>query len=152
MKNTNIELIPVKSELDIATFAKLKTEMVHYHKQFADSSNIKDTETLKYTEEDSISHLNDENYFLFLIKFNKKFVGILEYKNSISDIKDESIVYVNSIYILEKYQGNQIGKNIIEYLKERFGTVELKVYYNLPAKEFYKHLGFKEVYSKLVLE
>lgn len=149
--NNRIDLIKVTQE-NLNVFAKLKVIEIHYHKKYADISNITDTETLNYTETDATSHFCEKDYYQYLISVNYETVGILEYKLTTASVSSKNICELCNIYIVEEQQNKGYATDIISYLKKTYHTLELDVYYNLQSKELYKSLGFKEIYSRMILE
>ncbi|MBB6461981.1 GNAT family N-acetyltransferase [Flammeovirga kamogawensis] len=66
-------------------------------------------------------------------------------------IKDEQIVgfvamvedYLAAIFVQTTMQGSGIGKNLLDFIKSKRETIQLKVYKNnLRSIQFYKHQGF----------
>lgn len=52
--------------------------------------------------------------------------------------------YLAAIFVKNNMQGNGVGKNLLNYIKERRETIQLKVYKkNYNSVNFYKRQGFK---------
>jgi len=52
--------------------------------------------------------------------------------------------YLAAIFVKNNMQGNGVGKNLLNYIKERRETIQLKVYKkNSRSVNFYKSQGFK---------
>jgi putative acetyltransferase len=52
--------------------------------------------------------------------------------------------YLAAIFVKDNMQGNGVGKNLLNYIKERRETIQLKVYKkNSNSINFYKSQGFK---------
>lgn len=86
--------------------------------------------------------LNDK-----IILKSKKRIGTISIEN-----KNE-IAYLSALLIEEKYQGKGLGKYLIEYVqkvskKKDCKLIELDVWENNPAVNFYKKLGFKKISKK----
>lgn len=62
-------------------------------------------------------------------------------KGFVSIINDS---FIGALFVLKDYQGQGIGKKLLNYCKEMYPTLELAVYKdNLSAVNFYKNAGFK---------
>ncbi|WML32900.1 N-acetyltransferase [Clostridium sp. OS1-26] len=52
--------------------------------------------------------------------------------------------FIGALFVLEEYHGQGIGKELINYCKSLYSSLELGVYVeNVSAVDFYKHCGFK---------
>lgn len=87
-------------------------------------------------------------------KENKKTMGTIYLPNSETylAIKEGNIVgfiamvenYLAAIFVKNNIQGNGVGKKLLNYIKERRETIQLKVYKkNYNSINFYKNQGFK---------
>lgn len=51
--------------------------------------------------------------------------------------------FIGALFVLEDYQGQGIGKKLLNHCKSLYDRLELAVYKeNKPSCEFYKHCGF----------
>lgn len=51
--------------------------------------------------------------------------------------------FIGALFVLEEYQGQGIGKKLLNHCKSLYSTLELAVYVdNIPSVNFYKHCGF----------
>lgn len=141
----------VKTPEEIKKFGKYKLELIKYHQQYANKLGLYDEKVDKYTYEDAVRHIGEENYYQFLIIYNDNEVGILEYEIKKSDIDNKDILYIKNIYIDESFRGNGIGKQIINELKQLNYRIELECWYGMPANELYKSLGMKEIKVRYML-
>lgn len=86
--------------------------------------------------------------------YNEKIYGYIKYKcqiiNETCDQFARKVCYVSELYINEEFQGNGLGKEVLEFIIEKaknegYDTVELDVYsFNDSAVSFYERNGFKE--------
>lgn len=87
-------------------------------------------------------------------KENKEAMGTIYLPNSETylAIKEGNIIgfiamaenYLAAIFVKNNMQGNGVGKNLLNYIKERRETIQLKVYKkNYNSVNFYKRQGFK---------
>lgn len=52
--------------------------------------------------------------------------------------------FIGALFVLEEYQGQGIGKKLINYCKKIYSNLELAVYVqNTASFNFYKHCGFE---------
>lgn len=79
-----------------------------------------------------------EQYIPMAKNFVYKEDGII--KGFISIIEDS---FIGALFVSEKYQGQGIGKKLINHCKSLYDNLQLAVYSNnTPAVNFYKHCGF----------
>ncbi|MCY6959525.1 N-acetyltransferase [Clostridium brassicae] len=51
--------------------------------------------------------------------------------------------FIGALFVLENYQGQGIGKKLLNYCKSIYSSLELAVYIeNISSVNFYKHCGF----------
>ncbi|EJP6472319.1 N-acetyltransferase [Clostridium botulinum] len=51
--------------------------------------------------------------------------------------------FIGALFVLEEYQGQGIGKKLLNHCKYLYSTLELAVYTkNISSVDFYKHCGF----------
>lgn len=77
----------------------------------------------------------------FVAEISGKVCGVIS-------IKEGDIYTIQSLYVLQAYQGQGIGTQLLEFVIKKFGntTYELRVAdYNHQAINFYKKFGFKLV-------
>lgn len=82
---------------------------------------------------------------------DKKIVGFLYYKTI-----DKVELEIHELYILKEYQGQGLGKKLINYLLELNKNIS-KVFLwvlekNVPAIYFYKKYGFEDNYKREYIE
>jgi putative acetyltransferase len=64
-------------------------------------------------------------------------------KGFISVGKDTNYSFIGALFVLEDYQGEGIGKKLLNSCKYLYSNLELSVYVeNIKAVNFYKHCGF----------
>ncbi|GIM30285.1 acetyltransferase [Clostridium polyendosporum] len=52
-------------------------------------------------------------------------------------------LFIGALFVLDDYQGQGIGRKLLEYSKSLYSSLELGVYTeNINAVNFYKHCGF----------
>jgi ribosomal protein S18 acetylase RimI-like enzyme len=77
----------------------------------------------------------------------------LNYKNAQTELKDPTALEVERIYVLEKYQGQQVGKQLIDFaikiaLNAKLAYLWLGVWeHNIKAISFYQKNGFEQFSS-----
>ncbi len=75
----------------------------------------------------------------FIIWYSQERVGLLKY------IENEKAIEVLQIQVLPDYQGNGIGKQVLEQLIEQQKVIRLKILKENPAKNLYQRMGFLTV-------
>lgn len=99
------------------------------------------------------AELEDENTKFFIAQINGKAVGYAKLRKGqpAECVKDENIVELHRLYVLEKLTRHGIGrvlmqKSLDEAKADGFDALWLSVFdLNLRAIRFYKKLGFKNV-------
>ena len=148
----NIKLKKVKTEEEINVFVNFKIELVKYHEQFASIIGLEDDVVKNYDRKDAMKTIGKSNYYQFLIEYNNKDIGLLEYQMKKSKIDNQKILYIKKLFISDKYRGKGIGKAIMNELKKKKYRIELECWYNMPSNEFYKSLGMKEIKTCYMLD
>ena len=146
-----MELIAVKSDEQIKLFGTYKLELIKYHQQYANKLGLIDKVVENYTYNDTIKHLNEVNYRQFLVVNNSNIVGILEYRIEQSEIDDNKILYLKNLYIRKDSRGKGLAKAAINELKKTGYRIELECWYGMPANDFYKSLGAKELKTRYTI-
>lgn len=140
----------------IDEFAKLKVELIHAHTDYANKVNINDTISSEYNTHNALKHLNEENYYQWLImnKHNNT-IGYIEFKKMKSSINNIDTLYINGIYIIPEFRhhgiGTQIIKNLMNYENKKY-NIELEAWYQLDAEKLYKKLGFQPMYTHYIYQ
>lgn len=147
----NLNLRKVESNKDIDLFVKYKVSLVKYHQQYANTIGLVDKIVENYNENDAKKHIGENNFFQYIVEYENNDVGILEYSIEISDIDNESILYVNKLFIDCKYRNLGIGKEVLLKIKNETDLrIELECWYGMPANELYKDLGMKEIKTRYI--
>lgn len=135
----------LESQDEIETFGKYKVALIKEHQYFANNLGLYDMVVDNYNIDDALRHIGQKNYYQFLIIINKQSVGMLEYKIETSEIDNNEILYLKDIYIKKECRCKGIGKKVLNELKKLNYRIELECWYNIPANNFYKSFGFKEL-------
>lgn len=147
-----VNLRKVESNKDIDTFVKYKIILVKYHQQYANAIGLIDEKVKNYNKDDAKKHIGQNNYFQYIIEHKNDDVGIIEYSIKTSSIDNEEILYINKIYIDDKHRGLRIGREVIKKIKNEINLrIELECWYGMPANDFYKSLGMKEIKTRYIL-
>lgn len=99
--------------------------------------------------EDELSNPDSRFYFALI---DNTIAGYLKlnYNNAQTELQDPNSLEVERIYILQQYQGQQIGKKLIDFaidiaISQKLIYVWLGVWeHNDKAIRFYKNKGFKQ--------
>ena len=83
---------------------------------------------------------------------NKQSIGIVEYKIENSEIDSKEILYLKDIYIKKEFRGRGLGREVLNELKKLKYRIELECWYGMPANNFYKSFGFKELKTRYMID
>ncbi|MBQ4122633.1 GNAT family N-acetyltransferase [bacterium] len=145
-----LTLKKVQSDEDIKIFAKLKLELIEYHKMYAQMAGITDFEIENYDYSSACKHINSRESYI--LQINTTDIGILQFDHQISDIDNANILYVHSLYICEKYRNKAFGIQVLKYLCNKYHTrIECSCWYDIPATQLYEKIGFKKMYTRYFL-
>lgn len=139
----SIELVAV-DRMNEDYYTEKAVELLKYHKGYAEILGINDKVVDAYTKEDAKKHFNDNNFRHYIIVNGGKNIGILQINLIKSDIDDEECIHISKIWSDGSYKG--VLRGVIGILRNKFKevkSIELECWYNLPANEVYKHIGFK---------
>lgn len=138
-----LKLVDVSKENEQYYIEKI-VNLVKYHKQYAEKMGIFDRVIVNYSNVDAVKHFNDPFYRHFLILNDKKPCGVLQIKIKQSSFDNNQSLHICKIWSEESISG--VLRFVINKLKELFpevNSLELECWYDLPANEIYKHLGFQ---------
>ena len=146
----NITLVNAEeSESNKQLFKSMVLELVKYHKEFADRAEIPDSIIDNYTLESAGKHFNESGYYNYIIEKCGIYVGIVQLELIKSTFNGLPALVFHKVYITKLAQGTGAFSDVVELIHKMFPdihSIELDCWYNLPAQEIYKHLGFKEAY------
>lgn len=142
----------VESTEEIKQFGKFKVDLIKYHQHYANALGLFDVVVDDYDNNKAIRNIGKIGFYQFLINFNDNYIGIVEYQIQKSDIDNTSILYLKDIYIEESYRGQGISTKIINELKKLNYRIELECWYGMPANEFYKSIGAKELKTRYMIQ
>ena len=142
----------LENQEEIKEFGRYKVELIKEHQCYANNLGLHDMVVDKYNINDALRHINQENYYQFLIINNKQSIGMLEYKIENSEIDNKEILYLKDIYIKKEYRGKGLGKEALNELKKLNHRIELECWYGMPANNFYKAFGFKELKTRYMID
>lgn len=142
----------LESQEDINEFGKYKVELIKEHQYYANNLGLYDRVVDKYDINDALRHVGQKNYYQFLIMNDKQNIGMLEYKIENSEIDNKEILYLKDLYIKKEFRSKGIGKKVLNELKSLNYRIELECWYNMPANDFYKAFGFKELKTRYMIE
>lgn len=138
------------SEYTKQLFKSMVLELVKYHGEYADKAGIQDDVVSGYTLDKAGRHLGQLGYYNYIIDKGGVYVGIVQVEPIISEFNSKPALIIYKIYITKLAQNTGVFQDTLEVLKQYFPdikSIELDCWYNLPAEEVYKHLGFKSAYT-----
>ena len=142
----------VESFNETEEFGRYKVELIKEHQYYANRLGLYDIVVDKYNINDALRHINEKNYFQFLIMKDNQSIGIVEYKIDISEIDNKEILYLKDIYIKKEFRGKGFGKQVLNELEKLNYRIELECWYGMPANNFYKSFGFKEIKTRYMID
>jgi len=137
---------------DAATLLELSRKT--FFDAFLHQNNIADMEAYASTAftlqkfEKELSNADSEFYFA-LVEGSIAGYLKLNYNNAQTELQDTDALEIERIYILSEYQGQQIGKHLINFaidtaINKKLNNVWLGVWeHNTKAIGFYKNKGFE---------
>lgn len=138
---------------DIPTIQDLAEKIWNYaYTDILSENQIKYMLDLMYSKNEISKHLENANYFYYLIFKNEVLAGFMGFENHYED----QTTKLHRIYLLEKFKGKGLGKKALEFLKEKTkasadNRIILNVNKDNKAKEVYESQGFK-VYNEAVFD
>ncbi len=142
----------LENQEEINEFGRYKVELIKEHQYYANNLGLYDMVVDKYNINDALRHIEQKNYYQFLIINNKQSIGIVEYKIENSEIDSKEILYLKDIYIKKEFRGRGLGREVLNELKKLKYRIELECWYGMPANNFYKSFGFKELKTRYMID
>lgn len=141
----------VQSNNEIEQFGKYKVDLIKEHQYYANKLGLHDMVVDKYNLEDALRHIAEKDYYQFLIVKDDLNIGIVEYQIMKSEIDGVEILYLKDIYINKNFRGIGLGRKVLNELKKLNYRIELECWYDMPANNFYKSVGFKELKARYMI-
>lgn len=133
-------------------FGKYKMDLIKEHQYYANKLGLYDMVVDKYNINDALRHIGQKNYYQFLIMHDNQSIGMVEYKIEKSEIDNRDILYLKDIYIKKEFRGIGFGRKVFNELKKLKYRIELECWYSMPANNFYKSLGGKELKTRYMID
>jgi len=101
---------------------------------------------------ESLQKQFDNGHVFLLIENDQNFIGFASYE---LNCKDSNKTKLQKIYILPEIQGKGIGKQVIDYIKEKaVSSNNLALFLNVnkfnKAKDFYQKYGFQIIKEEVI--
>ena len=142
----------LENQEEINEFGRYKVELIKEHQYYANNLGLYDMIVDKYNINDALRHIGQKNYYQFLIINNKQSIGMVEYKIENSEIDNKEILYLKDIYIKKEFRGRGLGRVVLNELKKLKHRIELECWYGMPANNFYKSFGFKQLKTRYMID
>lgn len=133
-------------------FGRYKMDLIKEHQYYANKLGLYDMVVDKYNINDALRHIGQKNYYQFLIMHDNQSIGMVEYKIEKSEIDNRDILYLKDIYIKKEFRGIGFGRKVFNELKKLKYRIELECWYSMPANNFYKSLGSKELKTRYMID
>ncbi|WP_298306949.1 GNAT family N-acetyltransferase [Flavobacterium sp.] len=101
---------------------------------------------------DSLEKQFDDGHIFLLIEDNQNFIGFASYELNCNNSNKTKL---QKLYVLPEIQGKGIGKQVIDYIKEKVVlSNNLALFLNVnkfnKAKDFYQKYGFKIIKEEVI--
>lgn len=139
-ENLKMEII---SPMDGLVFTEMKLKEMRFHVEYAKKIGIDDIYCESYTLEQAMESSN--KYSTYILK-NKtdNILGFIQLSD-FDKVNTGNGVYVNNLYVREKYRGNGVATDVLSFLLNKFNEIMFEAYYDIPGNKLYRELGFKEI-------
>lgn len=139
-ENLKMEII---SPTEGLVFAEMKLKEMEFHVEYAEKMGIDDTYCNSYTLEQALN--SQDKYSTYILRNStNNILGFIQLSN-FDEVNTGNGVYINNLYVREKYRGKGVATDVLNFLSDKFGEVMFEAYYNIPGNKLYKELGFKEI-------
>lgn len=139
-ENLKMEIISLTEGL---VFAEMKLKEMELHVEYAEKMGIDDTYCNSYTLEQALN--SQDKYSTYILRNStNNILGFIQLSN-FDEVNTGNGVYINNLYVREKYRGKGVATDVLNFLSDKFGEVMFEAYYNIPGNKLYKELGFKEI-------
>ncbi|GJM29611.1 MAG: N-acetyltransferase [Cyclobacteriaceae bacterium] len=144
-------LIKVACTKDSAALSRLgKETFEETYASYNNQASFKKYIKASFSKDATLKQLEDAGNFFLLAQLNKKSIGYAKLRENNKPFHDKTInaVELERIYVLKDYQGEGVGKNLLEdclaFAKLRkYPVMWLGVWeQNLSALKFYQRQGF----------
>ena len=149
--------MPHSIEIKKINFSDAATLLQLSHKTFFDAflhlNNAADMEAYAstvFTLDRLERELNNTNSDFYFARVDGSIAGYLKlnYNSAQTDLRDPNALEIERIYVLNEFQGRQIGKQLIDFAVQKAIDKELKFVWlgvwehNTKANSFYQSKGF----------
>ena len=143
--------IKVACTKDTAALSRLaETTFTQTYASYNDQENFQKYVTESFSEESTRNQLEDTGNFFLLAQLDRKYIGYAKLKENNKPFHDKTInaVELERIYVLKEYQGEGVGKILLD---DCIAFAQLRKYpvmwlgvweQNLKAVKFYQRQGF----------
>ena len=104
----------------------------------------------KYTKEELIDKLNEDNFYIYVGEISNKVVAyamcIVETPKFVHTMKNIKTMYIDDIEVNPSYRGQGLGRELFEFLKEEAKCLNC---YNITLNEWEGNEGARKFYEKL---
>ncbi len=136
---------------DIEQINELLNDVLNIHHQ--GRSDLFKSDTKKYTDEQLIEIINDDDRPVFVLEEDGLILGyaFCIFQQHLNDniLTDVRTLYIDDLVVRKQYRGRHLGKQLYEYVK-KFSresgchNLTLNVWaFNENARKFYESLGMK---------
>ena len=138
-----------KAEIkDIDEILYLLSDVLELHARIR--PDIFESGHTKYTKEELIAKLSEENFHVYVGEISNKVVAyamcVIELPKFTHTMKQVKTMYIDDIEVNPNYRGQGLGRELFDYLKEEAKRLNC---YNITLNEWEGNDGAKKFYEKL---
>lgn len=143
--------IKVACTNDTAVISRLgETTFTETYAEFNDRKNLQKYIKASFSKKSTLSQLEDDRNFFLLAQLDHKSIGYAKLRENNQPFHDKTInaVELERIYVLKQYQGEGVGKSLLDSCLafaqlRKYPVMWLGVWENnLNAVKFYQRQGF----------
>jgi ribosomal protein S18 acetylase RimI-like enzyme len=143
--------IKVACSKDTAALSKLgKTTFKETYAAYNHQENFQKYLKASFSKASTTTQLEDDGNFFLLAQLDKEYIGYAKLRENNKPFHDKSVnaVELERVYVLKEYQGEGVGKNLLEKCLafarlRKYPVMWLGVWEkNLSALKFYQRQGF----------
>lgn len=138
-----------KAEIkDIDEILYLLSDVLELHAKIR--PDIFESGHTKYTKEELINKLSEENFYVYVGEISNKVVAyamcVIELPKFTHTMKKIKTIYIDDIEVNPDYRGQGLGRELFEFVKEEAKRLNC---YNITLNEWEGNDGAKRFYEKL---
>lgn len=144
--NVVLDELSIDSYCEVALYKTYVRDLYKSIQKDAEALGVMDFDAT-YTDDDFWTRVRDKSRKFYWLSTGETIVGIITIRN----LKDS--VKISNLYIVPEHRHRGYGRQAISLIKTYYGKpITLQVYYEGQAKRLYESMGFKPVYTEMLLK